>query len=264
MSRYEGGFTVGIGGDMREITATVVENKCIADQIYALTFACGEKIPVRAGQFVMPGVKGFSLRRPIAVCMTEGENVTVCYRVKGGGTRVLSELKAGELLSVLLPLGNGFFLKEEEKRVAVVGGGVGIFPLISVIRQYAETKQIFSYMGFRNRAALCMVQELQKSASLTLASDDGSFGFHGTAVQAFMQDFDKVKPDVVVACGPTPMLRALKEAAAGKNVPVYVSLEERMGCGIGACLVCVCEKTDGAHARVCKDGPVFEIGKVNL
>lgn len=249
---------------MREITATVVENKCIAEQIYALTFTCGETIPVRAGQFVMLGAKGFPLRRPIAVCMAEANNVTVCYRVKGGGTRALAALRAGETLSALLPLGNGFFVKEEENRVAVIGGGVGVFPMISVIREYVGKKEIFSYMGFRNKNALCMEEELKKSTSLTLASDDGSFGFHGTAVQAFMRDFDKVNPDVVVACGPTPMIRALKEAVAGKNVPVYVSLEERMGCGIGACLVCVCETTDGAHARVCKDGPVFEINEVRL
>ncbi len=247
---------------MREITATVVENQCIAEQIYALTFACGEKISVRAGQFVMLGAKGFPLRRPIAVCMAEGERVTVCYRVKGGGTRALSELKAGETLPVLLPLGNGFFVKENEKRIAVIGGGVGIFPLVSVIREYAGKKEIFSYMGFRNQNALCMQEELKKSTSLTLASDDGSFGFHGTAVQAFEREFETVKPDIIVACGPTPMLRALKEATKNKGVPVYVSLEERMGCGIGACLVCVCEKTNGAHARVCKDGPVFELGEV--
>ena len=119
-------------------------------------------------------------------------------------------------------------------------------------------------MGFRNRAALCMEYELARGEKLVLATDDGSVGFHGTSVQAFMQDFDEVKPDVVLACGPTPMLRALKTAMAGKGVPTYVSLEERMGCGIGACLVCVCEKTDGAHARVCKDGPVFEINDVVL
>ena len=83
-------------------------------------------------------------------------------------------------------------------------------------------------------------------------------------MEAFVKDCEKDKPDVVLSCGPTPMLRALKEATKGWNIPVYVSLEERMGCGIGACLVCVCNKTDGAHARVCKDGPVFEINEVEI
>mgnify|MGYP003097840539 CR=1 FL=1 len=250
---------------MREITATVLENKRIADEIYSLTFAAEEEIAVRPGQFVMVGVVGFPLRRPIAVCKAEGERITVCYRLKGGGTRALArEYKTGEKLSVLLPLGNGFYVKESEKKVAVVGGGVGIFPLISAIRAYSKSKQVYAYMGFRSRASVCMEFDMTRGEKLVIATDDGSVGFHGTSVQAFMQDVDEIKPDVVLACGPTPMLRALKSAMHGRNIPVYVSLEERMGCGIGACLVCVCEKTDGAHARVCKDGPVFEINDVIL
>ena len=251
---------------MREITATVLENKKIAENIWSLTFSTGDDIKIRCGQFAMLGVGGQQLlRRPIAVCKAEGERVTVCYQLKGEGThRLAKEYKAGESISVLLPLGNGFYVKDEEKRVAVVGGGVGIFPLISAIREYAGKKQISAYMGFRNKRALCMEYEMQRSDKLVIATDDGSVGYHGTAVQAFMEDLDKDRPDVVLACGPSPMLRALKNAMTGKGIPVYVSLEERMGCGIGACLVCVCDKTDGKHARVCKDGPVFEIGEVVL
>ena len=250
---------------MREITATVLENKRIADEVYSLTFAADDEIAVRPGQFVMIGVGGYPLRRPIAVCKSEGERITVCYRLKGDGTRSLArDYKMGEKLSVLLPLGNGFYVKDTEKKVALVGGGVGIFPLISVIRAYSKSKELYAYMGFRNRAAFCMEYDLAQTTKIAVATDDGSLGFHGTAVQAFMREYDEVRPDVVLSCGPVPMLRALKEAMKGRNVPVYVSLEERMGCGIGACLVCVCEKTNGAHARVCKDGPVFEIGDVVL
>ncbi len=250
---------------MRELTATVLENKEIAKGIYSLTFASEEMPAVRAGQFVMVEIDGFPLRRPIAVCKAEGERLTVCYRLKGEGTRRLSSrYSRGEKISVLLPLGNGFFVAEEEKKVAIVGGGVGIFPLISVIRAYAESKEIYAYMGFRDRAAVCMQYEMQRAKELVIATDDGSAGYRGTAVQAFMEDFGRVQPDVVLACGPLPMLRALKNAMAGRNVPVYVSLEERMGCGVGACLVCVCDLTGGGHARVCKDGPVFEIGEVEL
>ncbi len=250
---------------MREVTATVLENKRIAETVFSLTFSTEEEVTVRPGQFAMVGVGGYPLRRPIAVCMAEGERVTVCYQVKGSGTKFLSEnYKTGEKLSVLLPLGNGFYVKDSEQKIAVVGGGVGIFPLISVIRRYAAEKEVYSYMGFRNRGALCMEYEMTRSKRLTVATDDGSVGFHGNAVQAFLNDCDRIKPDIVFSCGPVPMLRALHAAMAGKGIPVYVSLEERMGCGIGACLVCVCDKTDGAHARVCKDGPVFEIGEVRL
>ncbi len=244
---------------MREVTATVLENVRIAEDIYSLTFMTEEEIEVRAGQFCMIGILGMPLRRPIAVCKAEGERITVCYRLKGAGTRSLAaNYKQGEKLSVLLPLGNGFFVRDEEKRIAIVGGGVGIFPLISVIRAYQKDKFIASYMGFRNKDALCMQYEMSRSNLLKIASDDGSVGFRGTAVQAFMEDYEKIKPDVVLSCGPVPMLRALKKAMAGKGIPVYVSLEERMGCGIGACLVCVCDLTNGQHARVCKDGPVFD------
>lgn len=249
---------------MREITATVLENVRIAEEVYSLTFACEEQLSVRAGQFAMLGVNGFPLRRPIAVCKAERERITVCYRLKGEGTRRLSEYKAGDKLSVLLPLGNGFALGAEMKKIAVVGGGVGIFPLIAAIREFASNKEIYAYMGFRNKAAVCMEYEMRRSKLLTVATDDGSVGYHGTSVQAFMEDIDKVRPDAVLACGPTPMLRALKNAVAGRNIPVFVSLEERMGCGAGACLVCTCEKSDGGRARVCKDGPVFEINEVVL
>lgn len=250
---------------MREVTATVLENVNLVQDIYLLTFSTGEEVKVRPGQFCMIGVVGAPLRRPIAVCKAEGERITVCYRVKGVGTKLLAEnYKPGEKLSVLLPLGNGFFVKEEEKRIAVVGGGVGIFPLISVIRAYSGKKFISSYMGFRNKGALCMQYELERSNVLKIASDDGSVGFHGTAVEAFLKDYDNAKPDAVLSCGPLPMLRALKRATAGMNIPVYASLEERMGCGIGACLVCVCEKTNGEHARVCKDGPVFPVDEIVL
>ena len=173
---------------MREITATVLENKRIADEVYSLTFAADDEIAVRPGQFVMIGVGGYPLRRPIAVCKSEGERITVCYRLKGDGTRSLArDYKMGEKLSVLLPLGNGFYVKDTEKKVALVGGGVGIFPLISVIRAYSKSKELYAYMGFRNRAAFCMEYDLAQTKKIAVATDDGSLGFHGTAVQAFMR-----------------------------------------------------------------------------
>ena len=248
---------------MREIVATVLENKRIAENVYSLTFATEGEVKVRPGQFCMLGVRGFPLRRPFAVCKAENDRITVGYQIKGRGTKTLSAYQAGDKLSALLPLGNGFYVAEKEKKIAIVGGGAGIFPLISVIRAYAESKEIHSYMGFRNRAAVCMQYEMQRG-ELTIATDDGSLGYRGTAVQAFMEDIGALRPDVILSCGPTPMLRALKKAVEGRNIPTYVSLEERMGCGVGACLVCVCEKSDGSRARVCRDGPVFDINDVEL
>jgi dihydroorotate dehydrogenase electron transfer subunit len=196
----------------------------------------------------------------------EGKDITVCYQVKGDGTRRLTERKAGEQLAVLLPLGNGFNLPESAHNIAVIGGGVGIFPLISVIRAYKGQKRFDSYIGFRNKEAVCLLDELQKSDSLTIATDDGSVGMKGNAVQAYFAATETPKPDCIIACGPPIMLKVLKQklVEAGDDTPCFVSLEERMGCGIGACLVCVCGKTDGTNARVCKDGPVFDINEVVL
>ena len=168
---------------MREVTATVLENKRIADEVYMLTFATEDEIPVRPGQFCMVGVGGFPLRRPIAVCKAEGERITVCYRLKGSGTRALArEYKQVEKLSVLLPLGNGFYVKENEERVAVVGGGVGIFPLISAIRAYSKSKQVYAYMGFRSRASVCMEFDMTRGEKLVIATDDGSVGLDRKSV----------------------------------------------------------------------------------
>ena len=251
---------------MKDYQAIVVENKEIANGICSVTFDLGEKPVVRAGQFGDIAVGGTHLlRRPIAICKTDGNTVTFCYQVKGEGTQKLKTMGVGTVVNVLMPLGNGFFVAEDEKKVALVGGGVGIFPLISVLQAYGKDKEISSYIGFRNKGAVCGVEEFEKSHNFVAVTDDGSYGAKMNAVQAFAEDLKKgYRPDVVLSCGPTPMLRALKKVAEEENLPCYVSLEERMGCGIGACLVCVCNLTNGEHARVCKDGPVFNANEVVL
>jgi len=251
---------------MRDYQAKVVENKEIAKGICSITFDLGEEAVVRCGQFGDILVGGTHLlRRPIAICKVDKNLVTFCYQVKGEGTQKLQKVEAGTTLSVLLPLGNGFFVEKEEKKVALVGGGVGVFPLISVLRQYKGEKEIAAYIGYRNKDAVCGVEEFEKADKFVAVTDDGSFGEKMNAVQAFEADLKKGnRPDVVLACGPTPMLRALKSLVEREGLVCYVSLEERMGCGIGACLVCVCNLTDGQHARVCKDGPVFNANEVVL
>lgn len=251
---------------MKDYIATIVKNEQIAENIYAVTFDLGEEARVRAGQFGNIAVGGTHLlRRPIAVCKTDGKEVTFCYQIKGEGTQTLKTMGAGTRLNVLMPLGNGFFVEENEKKVALVGGGVGTFPLISVLREYGDKKEISAYIGYRNKGAVCGVEEFEKAAKFVAVTDDGSYGEKMNAVQAFEADLKAGnRPDVVLACGPTPMLRALKSLVEKENLNCFVSLEERMGCGIGACVVCVCEKTNGARARVCKDGPVFKVSDVKL
>ena len=257
---------------MNEVTVRILENKPVAAGIYKMTFALPEKVVgISCGKFVniSVGDGAHLLRRPIAVCEHTEDTVTICYQLKGEGTRLMSGKKAGDTLSCVLPLGNGFSLPGEDERIALVGGGVGVFPMYSVLKEYEGTgKKFFSYIGFRSKAAVCYAEGFAAlSEKAEIVTDDGSFGKKSNAVEAFLGDFENAKPDVVLSCGPTPMLRALKAGLAerGINIPCYVSLEERMGCGIGACLVCVCKKSGKAeNARVCKDGPVFEIGEVEL
>ena len=251
---------------MKDYLATIVENKKIADNICEITFELGERVNVRCGQFGNIAVGGTHLlRRPIAICKAEDTKVTFCYQIKGEGTQKLQKVEAGTKLNVLLPLGNGFFVEENEKKIALVGGGVGVFPLISVLRQYQGEKEISAYIGYRNQAMVCGVEDFEKADKFVAVTDDGSYGEKMNAVQAFAADVEKGNvPDVVLSCGPTPMLRALKAYVEEKNIPCYVSLEERMGCGIGACVVCVCNLTNGKKARVCKDGPVFNVKDVQL
>ena len=251
---------------MKDYIATIVNNEQIADNVYAVTFDLGETAKVRCGQFGNISVGGTHLlRRPIAICKTEGNTVTFCYQIKGEGTQLLKTMGAGTRLNVLMPLGNGFYVEENETKVALVGGGVGVFPLISVLREYGAMKEISAYIGYRNKGAVCGVEEFEKAHKFVGVTDDGSFGEKMNAVQAFAADLEKGnRPDVVLACGPTPMLRALIALVEKENLPCYVSLEERMGCGIGACLVCVCDMTNGKKSRVCKDGPVFNANSVVL
>lgn len=251
---------------MKDYQAIIVKNEKIAENIHAVTFALEEAPKVRCGQFGNISVGGTHLlRRPIAICKVEENLVTFCYQLKGEGTHQLKDMGAGTRLNVLLPLGNGFYVEETEQKVALVGGGVGVFPLISVLREYGKTKEISAYIGYRNKGAVCGVEEFEKATKFVGVTDDGSYGEKMNAVQAFEADLKKGnRPDVVLACGPTPMLRALKALVERENLPCYVSLEERMGCGIGACLVCVCDMTNGAKSRVCKDGPVFDAKNVVL
>lgn len=253
---------------MKDYTATVRQNEKIAENIFMMKLSLhGEPEKIHGGQFVnlSTGDNSLLLRRPFGVCKAEGNEITLCYQIKGEGTLKLSATPAGAQLKVLLPLGNWFDL-ESYKNVVVVGGGVGIFPLIAAIREYCDRVNFYSFIGFRNKNAVCLLDELEKSKTLTVVTDDGSFGGKGNAVQAYIQRAGEIEADAVIACGPPVMLKALKSeiASHGIKTPCFVSLEERMGCGMGACLVCVCKTADGGNARVCRDGPIFPIEEVQL
>lgn len=252
---------------MTELTVTVTENVKIAEGTYVMTFEAEKAVEgIKAGMFVMLKTADgeMLLKRPFGILKSGGKSVSIAYQIKGAGTESLSEAKAGDRLHCLMPLGNGFDVGGAQK-IALVGGGAGVFPLLSVLDKYPE-REVSSYLGFRNKAAVCLECEFSINGTAVIATDDGSYGLKGSVVDAFINSDLAKSADLILACGPKPMLRALKTALAERQIKTktLVSLEERMGCGIGACLVCTCDKTDGGKARVCKDGPVFDIWEVEL
>lgn len=253
---------------MKDLIATVKEVNCIAANTYSLTVTLPEDAgKIKGGQFlnISTGDGSRLLRRPFGIVKAEGRDITICFQIKGEGTVALSKAEKGDKLSVLLPLGNGFEIPKNAKNVIVLGGGVGIFPLVPVVNGYKNVN-FYTYLGFRNKDCACLTEEFACSKKLTIVTDDGSLGAKDNAVNAYIREKDSVKADLIIACGPPVMLKSLKNTLKeqGIKTPCLVSLEERMGCGIGACLVCVCGKSDGGNARVCKDGPVFDINAVEL
>ena len=211
---------------------------------------------VSPGQFLHIGCgEGLLLRRPISVCDAEAGLVRIVFEVKGEGTRRLAAAKEGDVLDVLGPLGRGF-AAPEKGRVLLVGGGLGSAPLLMAARRL----DCDAALGFPTADRVMLTEEFASRAGrLDIATDDGSYGFHGFVTELVKDRLDGYA--AIFACGPEPMLRALSKVCAGR--PLQVSMERRMGCGVGACLVCAVRLTDGSVARACKDGPVFDAREVD-
>jgi dihydroorotate dehydrogenase electron transfer subunit len=245
----------------------VIENSQIAESIYKMVLEFNDNLDsINCGQFINVSTNNSAnlLKRPFGIIEYTKNIVTFCYQIKGEGTLNLSKVKISEMLDCVLPLGNGFNVPDNAKNIALIGGGIGVFPLISVINKYKD-KNITAYFGYKNKNCICFGGNIDNIQNIVLSTDDGSCGVKGNSVQCFVTDKNK-NFDLILACGPLVMLKALKQLLKENNIKIktYVSLEERMGCGIGACLVCTCKKSDGNNARVCKDGPVFDIWEVEL
>ena len=261
-------------GTKFEETAIIIRQEEIADDIYSMWLDAGEigknAVP---GQFVSLYSRngGKLLPRPISLCeidKAEGK-LRLVYRVtgKGTGTEEFSRLHAGVPIETMGPLGNGFPVeKAEGKKVFLMGGGIGVPPILELAKQMkCEKKQIIA--GYRDCHTF-LREEFEAAGTLYIATEDGSVGTKGNVMDAIREQ--KLKADIIYACGPTPMLRAIKQYAEENGIECYISLEERMACGIGACLACVCKsKEKDAHSnvnnkRICKDGPVFLSTEVDL
>lgn len=232
--------------------------KPLAQDIWSLTIQAGDMArQAGPGQFVnIRCGEGLLLRRPISVCDVEEDRLTVVFQVKGAGTQWLSQRQAGDTLDLLGPLGHGFDLPRG--RVLVVGGGIGVPPMLYAAKCADEAD---ACVGFRSREQAILLAELGKVCGQVLvASDDGSIGQGGFVDAQVKKALSRRSYAAVLACGPRPMLKSV--AAAAGETPCYVSMEERMGCGLGACLVCACS-VGGHYRHVCKDGPVFDAREVD-
>lgn len=254
----------------KKVNATVVSQKQIAEQIYDLWLECELAKDAGAGQFiaVYPNNASTLLPRPISICEVDKEKgrLRLVYRVAGKGTAEFSSCKEGDVLQVLGILGNGFPIeKAKGKKVFLMGGGIGIPPMLELAKELDATKQIL--VGYRN-SDLFLEEDLAKYGNVFVATEDGSVGTKGNVMDAIAAN--RLQADVIMACGPMPMLRAIKKYAEENHIEAYISLEERMACGVGACLGCVCKTKEVDHhshvnnARICTDGPVFEASEVEI
>ena len=237
----------------------IISNEKLTDgyEIYSMAIDAPEIAEAaKPGQFVHVKCEGFTLRRPISIAGAGRGRVRLCYEVRGGGTAWLSGLGSGGKIDVMGPLGNGFDISDTSKKVLLVGGGIGVYPLYPVAEAYGGNA--FTALGFRTKGLVTFETEFQScGGGLYIATDDGSYGQKGHAAGLAEEILDNNKIDIIMACGPKIMLKAVAEQAKKRGVRCQVSMEERMACGVGACLACVC-KVNGLNKRVCADGPVFE------
>ena len=208
------------------------------------------------------------LRRPISIYNIDGDNIEIIFQVKGKGTEILSNKRIGDKINVLGPLGYGTFSVKEYKKVAIIGGGIGTYPLYELAKELKGKADVTMYMGFRNKDLVTLEKEFKDVCNkVVITTDDGSYMQKGFALDVLKSDCMQEKPDMIFACGPLPMLKAVQSFANENNIPCEMSLEERMGCGIGACLGCAVKVVSGTEPRyghVCKVGPVFKSTDVEL
>lgn len=246
--------------------AIVVSQEQIADGIFSMWIRTEAAASARPGQFISMYTNDGSklLPRPISICEIDSDKslLRVVYRVTGEntGTEQFSLLREGDSVPVIGPLGNGFpYESAEGKSAFLIGGGIGVPPILELAKQInCKKKQII--VGYRD-AQTFLKEDFEQYGEVFVSTEDGSAGIKGNVLNVIEKK--NLDADIIYACGPTPMLRAIKTYAENKGIECYISLEERMACGIGACLACVCQSKEKDHhsnvynKRICKDGPVF-------
>ena len=253
MSIQENGKVVScahLGGALFELTFEAPAICAAAHPGQFVHIACGE---------------GNLLRRPISICDVQGSRMRIAFQVKGSGTEWLSARKAGDTLDVLGPLGHGFDFAGLGERPVFIGGGIGVPPMLYTMKKAKDAgAEPTAILGFRTKDAVILEPDFEKIGTTHICTDDGSYGVPGFVTDELKLHIESFTG--VAACGPKPMLRAIAAVAEEAGLPCQVSMEERMGCGIGACLVCACalkgENGETKYGHVCKNGPVFDSKEV--
>ena len=255
-----------------KVKCELLKKEKIIDGIYKFSVKAPDIAKdAKPGQFLEVKVSETGepfLRRPISIFNINGDMIEFIFQVKGRGTELLAEREEGDLIDIMGPLGFGTFKVQEYGKVAIIGGGIGTYPLYELAKELKDKADVTMYMGFRNKDLVTLEKEFEEvSNKLVLTTDDGSYKEKGFAINFLKEDCKKEKPDMIFACGPLPMLKAVKEFATQEDIPCQISLEERMGCGIGACLGCAVKVRTGEdtkYGHVCKDGPVFNASDVEI
>ncbi len=246
----------------------ILKKIALAKDTYSFLLHCPEVVERAVpGQFVHILVEGFALRRPISICQLSKEKGTlrIVFAIRGKGTKVLSDMREGDFMDMIAPLGHGFTINEDISRVILIGGGIGTPPMLPLAEIFREKATVIT--GFRSADITILQEDYQKTGAQTiLCTDDGSLGRHGFVTEPFAEILASEQIDAVYACGPMPMLKGISDLAIKTNVPLCeVSLEERMACGVGACLGCACKTHKNGEEKfehVCKNGPVFSAREV--
>ncbi len=236
---------------MKQSFFEISENVALTKDVYKMKLVGDSSAITAPGQFINLKLDGYYLRRPISVYDCDSESVTIIYKVVGGGTEKMAEMKVGEKIDILTGLGNGFDLDKCGNKVLLIGGGVGVPPMFYLARKLIELgKTVTMIMGFNKADEIFCKEEFEAIGVKTYVTTvDGSVGIKGFVTNAM----DEVEYDHVCTCGPEPMLKAVYEASKTSG---QFSFEERMGCGFGACMGCSC-KTKYGNKRICKEGPVL-------
>ena len=260
-----------------KIQAKLLEKIKLKENIYHFKVEAHEMVDIaKPGHFIEIRVSKNTepfLRRPISIHNMDKEKgiLEFIFQVKGEGTKILSEKNIGETIDIIGPLGNGTFEYENYQNIAIIGGGIGVFPLYELAKSAKKNnRNVNIYLGFRSKDFVLLEDEFKSvSDNFILTTDDGSYSQKGFAINFLEKDIDSGKIDSIYACGPLPMLKAVRKLAIDKNIPCQISLEERMGCGLGVCLGCAVKtakspKEAPEYWHVCKGGPVFEAKDVEI